>query len=431
MRSERSGRREQRKAVLFLPSATVAGAGDGSYHESEEALREALTAAARADLFPLSPPARTAEEADALLARHPDAVLLIHPGGRIPRDARPRPGGALWQLLCCGAGLRLGEPGAVAEAALPEGSSHPEVASGVEGASSSVGASSSEESPLPPAAPLPGGSAAPGPMGPDGEDRLALLVVELPREGAPAAAGRAVRAERAPLCRDFAARIGLPAGPVLGESAEDWAVELRGAVRWNLTLTAIVHPGITPPAPDSPDAPLWGWLRAGREIRSAFAPLDGRFSLRGSGAASEGELGTTYLGRLSAPPPDEDDWLFPASLDGEIQARRRSAAQPPPGSRGPAGPPPPQDESYEGYEGDAFLRRRGPRDAVPESAAAETLGAAARRRTISHGAPPPGRRLPLFRRTGRPLPHDGLFIRRNSAFGTRSPSACGISSSRA
>ncbi|MGW4048376.1 VWA domain-containing protein [Streptomyces sp. NPDC004721] len=420
MRSERSRHREQRKAVLFLPSATVAGGGPGggSYDEPEEALREALTAAARADLFPLSPPARTAEEADALLARHPDALLLIHPGGRIPRDARPQPGGALWQLLRCGAGLRLCEPATVAEAALPEGSLQPEGASRVEGASSSVGASSSEESPLPPGAPLPGGSAAPGPMGPGGEDRLALLVVELPREGAPAAAGRAVRAERARLCQDFAARIGLPAGPVLGESAEDWAVELRGAARWNLPLTAIVHPGITPPAPDSPDAPLWGWLRAGREIRSASAPRDGRFSLRGSGAASEGELGTAHIGRLSAPPPDEDDWLFPASLDGEIQARRRSAAQPPPGSRGPAGPPPPEDE---GYEGDAFLRRRGPRDAVPESAATDHLGAAARRRTISYGAQPPGHRLPLFGRTGRPLPHDGLFIRRNSAFGTRSP----------
>ncbi|MFI1293432.1 VWA domain-containing protein [Streptomyces sp. NPDC020792] len=423
MRSERSRHGEQRKAVLFLPPAPAAagGAGGGSYgsyHEPEEALREALTAAARADLLPVAPPARSAEEADALLARHPDAVLLIHPGGRIPRDARPRPGRALWQLLRCGAGLRLCETATVAEASLPEGSLRPARASRVEGASSAAGASSSEESSPPPGAPLPGGSPAPGPMGPDDEDRLALLVVELPREGAPAAAGRAVPAERAPLCRDFAARIGLPAGPVLGESAEDWAVELRRAVRRNLTLTAVVHPGIAPPAPDGPDALLWGWLRAGREIRSVFAPLDGRFSLRRSGAASDRELGSTHLGRLSAPPPDadedEDDWLFPASLDREIRAPRRRAAQPPPGSRGPAGPPPSGDEDH------TCAHRPGPFE-VPESAAADYLGTAAQRRTISHDAQPAGRRPPLFRRTGRPLPHDGLFIRRNSAFGTRSP----------
>ncbi|MFF4760779.1 VWA domain-containing protein [Streptomyces sp. NPDC001292] len=405
MRSERSRHGEERETVVFLPPVTVAGGGaDGGTHgEPEDPLREALYAAARAGLRPVTPVARSAEEADALLARHPDAVLVIHPGDRILRDPRPRPGGALWDLLRCGAGLRLCEPAAVVEASLPERASRPEENSLVEGASSSEAASSSEESPLAPGAPLPDGSAAPGPMGPDDEERLALLVVELPREGAPAA-GRAVRAERAPLCRDFAARIGLPAGPVLGESAEDWVVELRRAVRWSLTLTAVVHPGLTAPAPDSPDALLWGWLQAGREIRSAFAPLAGRFSRRRSGTASAGELGVTYTGGtyntgcLSGPPPDEDNRLLPASLDGETRAPMRRGG-----------------EDYE------FLGRLSPHE-VPESTAATTdhLSAASQRRTISHDAQP-GRRPPLFLRTGRPLPHDGLFIRRNSAFGTRSP----------
>ncbi|MFJ2303694.1 VWA domain-containing protein [Streptomyces sp. NPDC087787] len=355
MRSERSGSREERKAVVLLAPVTDAGGGaDGG---PKALLREALLSAAGAGLSPVTTVARTAEEADALLARHPDALLLIHPGARLPGRPRPTPGGALWDLLRCGAGLRLCEPVAAGP--------RPREASAVEGTSS------------------------PGPLGPDDEVRLALLVVELPREGAPAESGRALRAERAPLCRDFAARIGLPAGPVLGEDVEDWAAELRRAAYRPLSRTAVVHPGITAPAPDSPDALLWGWLRAGREIRSAFAPHVDGFLQRRSLRASQEQSADIRVTRLGGPSPDLDEERFSTPAGRSYPPR----GTPPPatGSPGPVGSP-----LSGGNESDC--------------------AAPAQRRAISHDPHPP-----LFRRTGRPLPHDGLFIRRNSAFGTRSP----------
>ncbi|MFF9123869.1 VWA domain-containing protein [Streptomyces sp. NPDC014889] len=349
MRSERSGPGEEREAVVFLPPAAVAGGGadGGSSGGPEDPLREALYAADAAGLLPVRPVARTAEEADALLARHPDAVLLIHPGVGIPNGPLPTPGGALWYLLRHGAGLRLCEPAAVASR--PEGAS-----------------------------PVPRGYG----------NRLALLVVELPREGASAASGQAVHVERAPLCRDFAARIGLPAGPVLAEYAEDWVAELRWASDRLQSPTAVVHPGITPPTPDSPDALLWEWLRAGREIRSACAPPMDRLLQRRTGTVSQGQPGNIGLGRLSGPPAGEDEEPFLVHSDSRwydsLDVHARATESP-----GRVGSPPPD---------------RGDHDAP------------AQRSVISRGPQPP-----LFRRTGRPLPHDGLFIRRNSAFGTRSP----------
>ncbi|MFE2507846.1 VWA domain-containing protein [Streptomyces naganishii] len=331
------------------------GAGAGGF------VREAWLAAEGGGLRVVEPVAYSADAARALLARHPDAVVVVHPGRQRART-EPLPGGALWELLRHGVALRL-------------------YAS--------------------PATPV------------EGE---ALLVVDLPQEDGEADADPRAEAQRAARCRGFAQSHGLTPGFVLGRNAADWAEVLRSVVRGPRPLTAVVHPDVAPPAPDSADALLWEWLRAGREIRSVFERRPRPWELRRGGNAER-------LERLSAS-PEVRRGRFLGLDDGDDE-------RPVPASADPAGPPPAARGDIDDMQVTrrmAFERRRTRQEMrddlddleLPDFFSVDGAGVLLQKGRAGHGGAG-GRRPPFSRRTGEPLPHDGLFIRRNSAFGTRSP----------
>ncbi|MFI1166191.1 VWA domain-containing protein [Streptomyces sp. NPDC020801] len=381
MRSERSKVDGPRTAVVYLGPPTVTDGGPATAEAARAvsgAGQEACHAVLRTGLFPLSP-VRTVQEADTLLAEYPDAVLCVHPGGARP-DRVPAPGSALWNLLRCGAGLRLCETG------------------------------SAEASP----SPEPGSAEA-------------FLVVELPVEGGagndPARDDREPHAERVAECRAFAATLGLPTGPVLAGDPLHWGAAFELALLRPLPPTAVVHPGIAPPAPDSPDGLLWRWLRSGREIRSAAGPVT-----RTPGPPAVLPRSRSAAARLSGSAPGSAPASAPSPAD---PGRRAVPGGPPPARDAPA--PSPRSDDIPGAPARLGSRYRGLRRSLASDDADDLdvpdfleYGRAERRRSaksrISHGASGPRHRpAHSSRRTGEPLPHDGLFIRRNNAFGTRSP----------
>ncbi|WP_189706144.1 VWA domain-containing protein [Streptomyces anandii] len=326
-------------------------------------MREALFAAGRGGLRAVEPVAHSADAVRALLARHPDAVILVHPGRQRQRT-EPRPGGALWELLRHGVALRL-----YASPATP-----------VEG--------------------------------------RALLVVDLPQEDGDANADPRAEARRAARCRGFADSLGLTPGPVLGRNAADWVEALRSVARSPWPLTAVVHPDVTPPAPDSPDALLWEWLWADREIRSVFDQRPRPWELRRGGGTDRDHSSVSH--RLSA--SHRGRWL--GLDDGDDEG-------PVPASADPAGPPPAARAGADDvlasrpFQTERLRTRQSMSEDLDDLDVPDflsTRGGAPLRRKVRVGHDDSaGRRPPFLRRTGEPLPHDGLFIRRNSAFGTRSP----------
>ncbi|MFF9407506.1 VWA domain-containing protein [Streptomyces anandii] len=335
-----------------LPGGAAAGA--------EGLVREALRAAARGGLRVVEPVAHSADAVRGLLARHPDAVILVHPGR--PRT-RHRPGGTLWELLCHGVALRL-------------------YAS--------------------PATPV------------EGE---ALLVVDLPQEDGDANADPRAEARRAARCRGFADSLGLTPGPVLGRNAADWAEALRSVAHSTRPQTAVVHPDVTPPDTDSPDALLWEWLWADREIRSVSDQWPRPWELRRGGGVGGSDR------RERAHPSHRvrrRQWL--GLDDGDDGG-------PVPASADPAGPPSPAgadtDAMRRRFDYEHSRTRRGTSDDLDDPDLPEFLSTRGsdlllQKARLGHDDLA-GHRPPFLRRTGEPLPHDGLFIRRNSAFGTRSP----------
>ncbi|MEU6422720.1 VWA domain-containing protein [Streptomyces spiralis] len=326
MPSEPHSGDRRRKAIVYVgPPAVI-----GPDRTVDDLDREARAQAHASRLDPLPDTATTPAQAQALLTEHPDAVLVVHPGTERP-DRLPEPGRALWGLLCGGAALRLCDP----------------------------------DPATPPPAPARPASARPGRW-------EALTVVELPRADAPPHGGTDRHARREAECRADAARHGLRDTYTLAESPHDW---VRGMFYSSSGVTAVVHPDITEPDPDSPDGLLWRWLRDGREIRPGarrLSPLgdwagdEHLWTLRRSARAEH----ATVLPRLAEMTEEASETAqYLAAVDRRDQ-RRRSAA----GSTG-----------------------------------------------VSQSAGAVGHRPPPFRRTAGPLPHDGLFIRRNNAFGTRSP----------
>ncbi|MFJ3336945.1 VWA domain-containing protein [Streptomyces sp. NPDC086766] len=420
MPSERNSGGGARTAVVYVGSP-AGGGGDDAV--DGPAARVALREAERAGLVPLPRVAWTVAEAEALLAEHPDAVLVVRPG------AAPDAGGngrrnRLWDLLTCGVALRLCEP-----------------------AGAEPGPSDASGPPGPPAVdptPVSGGG-------------VALLVVDLPREsgsgdgpdggpdrapdggreGGPVDtpdgdAGR--RARREAECRAFATRLGLSPGPVLADRGRVWAVELGRALIRSRPLTAVVHPEITPPSPDTPDGVLWRWLRAGREIRPGAGPVtrQERFRRIAWQERHEAELSARLeTGRRE---PESAARLELERHELERQLRQEHLARSLDESEDaslPEFPDPPLGRGAARYRyevgeevdlgsdaADAMaLDVRSEHSYRRRSAAKDRVAASAR---VGHGAPP-GRLPAPFRRSGEPLPHDGLFIRRNNAFGTRSP----------
>ncbi|MGV9349715.1 VWA domain-containing protein [Streptomyces spiralis] len=220
-----------------------------------------------------------------------------------------------------------------------------------------------------PAETLPSSVASPG--------RNAFLVVELWRAAdAPADDGTDRHTRREAECRADAERHGLRVVGVLGESSQyDWTFGMFYSPRGGATV--VVHPDITEPDPDSPDGLLWRWLRDGREIRPVARP----HAPIAEWAGDEPPRAMRLSGPAEAVP---SDGILP-----------RLAAM--------------DEEAGETTQYLAALRRGGERR---RSAAWSRAG------QYGHDS---GHRPPPFRRTAGPLPHDGLFIRRNNAFGTRSP----------
>ncbi|MET9496500.1 VWA domain-containing protein [Streptomyces sp. NPDC006552] len=386
---------ERRPAVVYVgpldparePDALESpGGGRGPQGPGGGAMRppaeEALRQAAADGLTAVEPVAGTVAEADAQLAAHPGAVLLVHPGTR-HHDVWPAPGRALWGLLRRGAVLR------------PCGAGSP---SG------------------PPAPPHTGGAQA----------LPALLVVDFPT----AAAEQPEDSPRVAECRACADRLGLRSGPVLATPTQ-WAL---GALRLSAgahATTVIVHPEAAPPDPASADGLVMRWLRAGHEIRPVRT------------AAPDRKRGWE--------PPGEQEWERSRRRirleEDELPAARArqddAAAEQAPEPAAEQGPEPgvflsrktvrrraevtPEARRAE-IEQELFAARRGDDDRAARLVSDRVVGAESDHAASVAGFPPSARLsrsgppyppVPVPRRSG-PLPHDGLFIRRNNAFGTRS-----------
>ncbi|WP_043672306.1 VWA domain-containing protein [Streptomyces xylophagus] len=325
-------------AVVYVGPPAVA---DASGPMAEHLKRVALGRMAERGLTPLLPVATTVEEADALLAAHPQAALVVHPGRTPGEDPSQNPGGALQSLLYSGAVLRLGE---TAEA---------------------------DDETRPPSPPL--------------RHQEALLVVELPRGTGPVG-DETPYSQRETEGRAFAVRHGLHVAYVLADAGPAWTLGRAFVQLHPWPVTVVVHPEITAPDPDSPDGLLWRWLRQGREILwpQPSEPVRAMSAHRTDPDASSGSAGRRAgfeRRRVRGSSRDGSDDLevreFLKSRTG-VQERHTSLASP-------------------------LAPRR--------------IGPPSRQST---GASPPPHRPSNPRDTSLPLPHDGLFIRRNNAFGTRS-----------
>ncbi|GAA5706509.1 hypothetical protein AQJ43_07175 [Streptomyces avermitilis] len=323
---QNSRRNAGRPAVLYVGPPV---AGD----DVDRAAAEARERARGAGLAPLEEFARTAEDADALLAAHPDAVLVVHPGDAPPATPS-EPGTGLWDFLRCGAVLRL---------------------------CGSEAAGDAERVPLPPR-----------------RECWAFLVLDLVRPDTTTGAPYLRDPRREAECRDFAALHALSVMDVLTGDRAVWT-RTSGLASVLLpvneeTLTVIVHPEITAPDADTLDGLLWRWLRRGRTIRSG-RPVDRHAP--GMPSARDITSEPMYERRLAADPdtvaatPDSVGRYY-RDLDAPLYARASV--------------------------GNRWGHARGFGDALP----------------------PPRGPFPTPRDTTQPLPHDGLYIRRNNAFGTRS-----------
>ncbi|MET9851149.1 VWA domain-containing protein [Streptomyces ossamyceticus] len=318
MRSERTTTGRGRTAVVYVGPPAVDA--DDTTTMSGALADEARSRALADGLEPLERFASTVAEADALLATHPDAVVVVHPGTR-PYESSPGTGAALWNYLRAGAVLRL-------------------------------------------CAPRTGGRVR-RPLARPGRRQLALPFVG-PIDAASSGPETPAARQRLDDCRAFAEAEGLYWSP-------RWAADPVDARAFSESLTVIVHPEVAAPDPDTPDGLLWRWLRQGREILSGHHPWPPHHDLRAT--------------RLSA---SRDSWLAHAKGTGVDYERTL-------GSRLNTAP------TYNRFTGDA----------TGTVVQADHIG------SLSIYSPPNSPPRPP-RDTSQPLPHDGLFIRRNSAFGTRS-----------
>ncbi|MFI6333877.1 VWA domain-containing protein [Streptomyces sp. NPDC050535] len=207
----------------------------------------------------------------------------------------------------------------------------------------------------------------------------ALLLVELIHPGVPLGADhRSLYERRERECRAYASLLGLRVSTVSISALSE------SPPAYDRQLTVIVHPQVTAPDAGTPDGLLWRWLRQGRGIHS--------------GCWVEPDLSPRYAGgepttvHVEGTPAYYSDHL---SMDREHLARLTTT------------------DSYDdvpSFETDFRLRSRATTRhyGAPASSPAQPFFS------------PPGGPAPTPRDTTQPLPHDGLFIRRNNAFGTRS-----------
>ncbi|MEV5902874.1 VWA domain-containing protein [Streptomyces sp. NPDC052127] len=339
-------------------------AGDGTGEAWERRFRRQ----SRWSGSPLPVIARTAEEVDAFVADRPGAVVLVDPGvgASVPS---PPDGEVLWNflraqgvLVMCGAGTTAPVPGP----------------------------------------PLPG---------------PALLLTRL--RSAPGRGWVPRHRAREAECRAFAEARGLSAGHTQTMTFDPSYAQPDG-------FTVVIHPDVATPPPGSPDEPLWHWLRQGLVIRPwPTAPeASQRFA-----AGLRGESSHTGL----------SDRLTQSAPRGEAEGRR--AAQSPPRQAASDAHAAPAEDSFDALDVESgpvyYSDFYGAQAAPPSYSAPQPSPDSA---PLAHflrpdadfvpappSAPasagwqsgPPGHPRPP-RDTSRPLPHDGLYVRRNNAFGTRS-----------
>ncbi|WP_405765713.1 VWA domain-containing protein [Streptomyces sp. NBC_00080] len=339
-------------------------AGDGTGEAWERRLRRQ----SRWSGSPAPVIARTPEEVDAFVANRPGAVVLVHPGDGAPAPSPPN-GEVLSNFLRARGVLVMCGTGAGATAPVP-------------------------------------GPPLPGP---------ALLLTRLPSAPGRGWLSRHRHGGREARCRAFAEARGLSAAPTLTTAPDPLYAPPDG-------FTVVIHPDVTTPPPGSPDEPLWHWLRQGLVIRPwPTAPeATRRFSAELRGESSDTGLSDRLMprGRRAAqkPPPQGagdaqaasvEDRHLPFGGDREptyYSDSYRAQAAPPPSY---AGPQPSYDSAPAPLPD--FLRPDADFMLPPPSTPA----------SAGWPAGPPGRpHTP--RDISRPLPHDGLYVRRNNAFGTRS-----------
>ncbi|WP_055493810.1 VWA domain-containing protein [Streptomyces sp. TP-A0356] len=367
-----------RPAVIYSGPPT---AGGGSHRAPDRWAAEARRRAVLAGLAPLDPVARTVEEADAQLASHPDAEIVVHPG-TAPVPSEPKPGAALWYLLHSGTVLRL-------------------CATGDRDGTGTV--------PEPPS-----------------RTRPAFLVVDQVRRSVPGLRRYPGDRRREADCRAYAEERGLSVQAVLTGRQASWrsAVAL---VQGHEPPLVLVHPEVPAPSPGTPDALLWGWLRQGRvlhtgldnghdEIESGetarYLILDERRHRdQGHRAPAPASLPPSPPSPAPASPPRRASLPRPASAP-------RSA---PPAAAASAGPAAAAAGPFDPLRWQQSAVRRASKEATTNKLSGHVTGNVFQAGFIGsvnwYGGPqdPPHPRDP-----SEPLPHDGLFIRRNNAFGTRS-----------
>jgi uncharacterized protein YegL len=306
------------------PAVGADGTAATSGALADEARRRALADG----LEPLERFASTVEEADALLAAHPDAVVVVHPGTR-PYESSLGAGAALWNYLRAGAVLRLCAPRTGGRVRRP------------------LARSRRQGLALPFVGPIDATSS--GPEAPASRQRLDD-------------------------CRAFAEAEGLYLS-LTGRWTRWAATPVDHAL--SETLTVVVHPEITAPSPDTPDGLLWRWLRQGRDIHpgcfEALRPIWPDAGTSHTILDARGDAHGLAVGRAE-------------NAQGQERGERRKSAR--------------ARNSFTG-------------DSTGTVVQADHIG------SLTIHSAPDGPARP-HRDTSQPLPHDGLFIRRNSAFGTRS-----------
>ncbi|WP_425247100.1 VWA domain-containing protein [Streptomyces sp. NEAU-NA10] len=215
----------------------------------------------------------------------------------------------------------------------------------------------------------------------------AFLLLDWPRSPAREGVSRPSQWEREQeVCRTVAEAHGLRVVHPLTDNASAWLharrVTLGPRRSFEHTPTVLLRRDLTPPPSGSPDVRLWRWLRQGLVIRS-WRP---RRRLLESALDLEDQGATTTADRAA---PDEEP---PAARRGALRRSRPSGV-------------------WLGGGEDVLEKRVSNRAHVGPRG--RLVGGLARGTT-----PPAHPHAP--RDTSLPLPPDGLYVRRNNAFGTRS-----------
>ncbi|MFF3499379.1 VWA domain-containing protein [Streptomyces sp. NPDC003247] len=220
----------------------------------------------------------------------------------------------------------------------------------------------------------------------------AFLLADWPRPEARVRLPRLRHRSREADCLAFAQAQGLHRTEVITGMHQVWRLRALSTARLGPpdVPTVVVHPRLTSPPAGSSDALLWHWLRQGLVLRPWWPPR--RHMVLGP----HGDLPVLSRRILGDTTPlTAGDEAAPKMRKVGDRLMRR------PGSE--------HEERLQAPP--AALEHR---SSIGRSAPSPSFDA------LRIGGSPPRTPPPAPRDTSRPLPHDGLYVRRNNAFGTRS-----------